>query len=147
MPSIYFPQKVFLINAHCLFKINYWIAVAAWVSASFSSRCSVIRDSLLKSAIPKPTDLLRILTDLQFGLLFEPDPQFFLCQVLRALFFRCATHFILSFILISSAFTPPLKVSNCTENRRKVEILSYGSTFPQFLTSGLSFACFPKKEW
>lgn len=104
-------------NAHSLLKINYWVSLAVQVTASFSSRCSVIKDSLLTKAIPKLTGLLKILTDLQFDSLCEPDPQFLSCQVL-SFSFRCATHLVLFSILSSSAFTPTLKASNCNENRR-----------------------------
>lgn len=135
-------KKVFLKNTHSLLKINYWISLAAQVTTSLSSRCS-IRDSSLTKAIPKLTALLKILTDLQFDWLIEPDPQFFLCQVLRALLFRCATCLFLYSVLISSAFTPTLRVRYCTENRRKVVILSCGSTFPPSLTSSLSSVYFP----
>lgn len=124
-------------------KINCWVSLAAQVTACFFSRCSVIRDSSLTKAVPKLVDLLKILTDLQFDSLCEPVPQFFLHQVLRALLFRRATVFFLFSVLISSAFTPTLKGSNCTENRRKVVILSCGSTFPPSLTSGLSSVYFP----
>lgn len=147
MSSIYFPQKVLLKNAHSLLKINYWVSLAAQVTVCSSSRCSVIRDSSLTKAISKLTDLLKVLADLQFDSLCEPDPQFFFCQVLRALLFRCATHLFLFSILLSSAFTPTLKVSNCTENRRKVAILSCGSTFPPPLTSGLSSVYFPSLSY
>lgn len=147
MSSIYFPQKVFLKNAHSLLKINYWVSLATRVTASFSSRCSVIRESSLPKATHKLTDLLKILTDLQFDSLCEPDPQFFLCQVPRALLFRCATLLFLFPILISSPFTPTLKVSNCTESRRKIVILSCGSTFPPYLTSGLLSVYFPSPSY
>lgn len=138
-----FLKKVFLKNTHSLLKINYWISLAAQVTTSFSSRCSVVRDSSLKKVIPKLTDLLKILTDLQFDWLCEPYPHFFLCQVLKALLFRCATCLFLYSVLISSAFTPTPRVRHCTENRRKVVILSCGSTFPPSLTSGLSSVYFP----
>lgn len=114
--------------------------MSCWVTpASFTSRCSVIRDSLLTKVIHKALDLLRILTDLQFDSLCEPEPQFFFCQALRAFLFMLLTVVCLSFSL--ALFSFPCWKSGAL--KAEAVILSYGSNFPLSLTSGLSSLYLP----
>lgn len=133
---IYFPEKEFLKNTQSLLKMNCWVTLA-----SFSSKCSVIRDPLLTKVIHKLIDSLKILTDLQFDSLCEPDPQFFLHQALRALLF----HVLLTFFCPS--FSLALLSLPCSKTvtvlKREVVILSYSSNFPTSLTSGLSSLYLP----